>query len=87
MGRGSGRRIGAPPQPFGMTNVVKFRPSYRAAASVEPRAEPAIIVVLPVVRIERNPASPHDAMVDEHARATGRKRRRRAPVDRKRIPD
>ncbi len=39
--------------------------------------EPATIVILPVVRVERSPDTPADG-VESGPRGTGRKRRRRA---------
>jgi hypothetical protein len=39
--------------------------------------EPAMVVILPVIRVERLPDVPRDG-VESGARGTGRKRRRRA---------
>jgi hypothetical protein len=63
-----------------MGSLVRF-PDERRLARVESRTDavsgPAVILILPVIRVERvpeNPGSEPDA-----ASAAGRKRRRRAP--------
>lgn len=56
--------------------IIAFVAPYRPT-SVPQRDEPCQIIILPVVRIERAPDNPHDAMVDDFARRTGRRRRRK----------
>ncbi len=63
-----------------MGTVVEFSLARRGPRETpEPaRAGPAVIVILPVVRIEREGASP--AAVKKNLRNSTRKRRKRAPA-------
>lgn len=65
--------------------VVAFPPS-RRPEGLPQNAEPAPIIILPVVRIERNPDRPHDGFGDESTSGTGR-RRRRSRVDAEALKD
>jgi hypothetical protein len=60
-----------------MATVITF-PTERCARSVnvDRRGEPATIIILPVIRIERYE---EPALQPEPTTATGRKRRRRSP--------
>ena len=45
---------------------------------VDANSEPASVIILPVVRIERNPDEPSDGISGGSSDSPGRKRRRRA---------
>jgi hypothetical protein len=64
-----------------MGRVVEFPEGRRLIRSVEQirvQAEPAHIIILPVVRIERHPDEPSDGLEGRTGAASGRRRRRRA---------
>jgi hypothetical protein len=64
-----------------MGRVVEFPEGRRLMRSVEQvgaQAEPAHIIILPVVRIERHPDEPSDGLEGGTGAASGRRRRRRA---------
>jgi hypothetical protein len=45
---------------------------------VDANSEPASVIILPVVRIERHPDAPSDGVTGRDGGASGRKRRRRS---------
>jgi hypothetical protein len=64
-----------------MGRVVEFPEGRRLIRNVEQfgvPAEPAHIIILPVVRIERHPDEPSDGLEGRAGAASGRRRRRRA---------
>jgi hypothetical protein len=64
-----------------MGRVVEFPEGRRLMRGMEhsnAQSEPAHIIILPVVRIERHPDEPSDGLVGSHGAASGRRRRRRA---------
>ena len=64
-----------------MGRVVEFPEGRRLMRGVEQtgvQAEPAHIIILPVVRIERHPDEPSDGLEGGAGAASGRRRRRRA---------
>jgi len=64
-----------------MGRVVEFPEGRRLMRGLEQvgiQAEPAHIIILPVVRIERHPDEPSDGVERGAGAAPGRRRRRRA---------
>jgi len=64
-----------------MGRVVEFPEGRRPIRGVEQavaQSEPAHIIILPVVRIERHPDEPSDGLLGGNGAASGRRRRRRA---------
>ena len=64
-----------------MGRVVEFPEGRRLMRGVEQigaQAEPAHIIILPVVRIERHPDEPSDGFEGGAGTSSGRRRRRRA---------
>jgi hypothetical protein len=64
-----------------MGRVVEFPEGRRLMRGIEHaggQAEPAHIIILPVVRIERHPDEPSDGFEGGAGAASGRRRRRRA---------
>lgn len=64
-----------------MGRVVEFPEGRRLMKGVEQvgvQTEPAHIIILPVVRIERHPDKPSDGLEGGGSSASGRRRRRRA---------
>ena len=64
----------------GMGIIVQFPEGHRPASGgryVGATSEPASVIILPVVRIERNPDLPSDGL-DGGTAAPGRRRRRRS---------
>jgi hypothetical protein len=62
-----------------MGTVINFRPAARAArepGSMARTSEPAVIIILPVIRIERYAEAPNGSLEPE-AGSTARRRRRR----------
>jgi len=60
-----------------MGQVVEF-PQARRSQTLTPigeQSEPAHVIILPVVRIERHPDGPPDGLQDGHASARRRRRR------------
>ena len=65
----------------GMGIIVQFPEGHRPLAGgryIDANSEPASIIILPVVRIERNPDGPSDGLDDSSNAAPGRRRRRRS---------
>ena len=62
-----------------MGSVVEFPEGRRLIRGTEhaEQAEPAHIIILPVVRIERHPDEPSDGLVNGTGSTSGRRRRRR----------
>ncbi len=64
-----------------MGRVVEFpegRRLMRSGEHIGAQAEPAHIIILPVVRIERHPDEPSDGFEGGSSATSGRRRRRRA---------
>ena len=62
-----------------MGTVINFRPAGRAArdsGSLARASEPAVVIILPVIRIERYDEAPNGSLQPE-AGSTARRRRRR----------
>ena len=62
-----------------MGTVINFRPAGRAArepGSMARTSEPAVVIILPVIRIERYAEAPNGSLEPE-AGSTARRRRRR----------
>lgn len=60
--------------------VVQFPEGHRPLGGgryVDANSEPASVIILPVVRIERNPDQPSDGL-DSNSASPGRRRRRRS---------
>jgi len=60
--------------------IVQFPEGHRPLGGgryVDANSEPASVIILPVVRIERHPTEPSDGFTDRDGGASGRKRRRR----------
>ena len=60
--------------------VVQFPAGHRPASGgryIDANSEPASIIILPVVRIERGPDQPSDGLDGNSNTAPGRRRRRR----------
>jgi len=60
--------------------IVQFPEGHRPLAGgryIDANSEPASVIILPVVRIERNPDGPSDGLDDSSNTAPGRRRRRR----------
>jgi hypothetical protein len=61
--------------------IVQFPDGHRPLGGgryVDANSEPASVIILPVVRIERNPDRPLDGMDGGSSTAPGRRRRRRS---------
>ena len=50
----------------------------RGGKHIDGNTEPATVIILPVVRIERNPDQPSDGLDGGSSAAPGRRRRRRS---------
>jgi hypothetical protein len=64
-----------------MGQIVRFPEGQRLASAgryIDANSEPASIIILPVVRIERQPDKPSDGFEGGPSAAPGRRRRRRA---------
>jgi hypothetical protein len=64
-----------------MGTIVRFPEGQRPAGGgryVDANSEPASVIILPVVRIERNPDEPSDGLEGGTSAPPGRRRRRRA---------
>ena len=64
-----------------MGTIVRFPEGYRPASGgryVDANSEPADVIILPVVRIERKPENPPGDFEGGTGAAPGRRRRRRA---------
>ena len=64
-----------------MGTIVRFPEGQRPAGGgryVDASSEPASVIILPVVRIERNPDEPSDGLEGGTGAPSGRRRRRRA---------
>ena len=64
-----------------MGTIVRFPEGQRAASGgryVDAQSAPADVIILPVVRIERQPEKPFDDFEGGTGTAGGRRRRRRA---------
>jgi hypothetical protein len=64
-----------------MGRVVEFPEGRRLMRGADPfgtQAEPAHIIILPVVRIERHPDEPSDGLEGRNNSNSGRRRKRRA---------
>jgi hypothetical protein len=64
-----------------MGTIVRFPEGQRPIGGgryVDAQSEPANIIILPVVRIEREPDKPFDGLEGGNGAAPGRRRRRRA---------
>jgi hypothetical protein len=60
--------------------IVQFPEGHRPLGGgryIDASSEPASVIILPVVRIERNPDGPSDGLDDSTNAAPGRRRRRR----------
>ncbi|MBX9829492.1 MAG: hypothetical protein K2Y27_31450 [Xanthobacteraceae bacterium] len=59
--------------------IVQFPEGHRPLGGryVDANSEPASVIILPVVRIERHPDQPSDGFTGRDGAASGRKRRRR----------
>jgi hypothetical protein len=65
----------------GMGQIVQFPEGQRPAGGgryVSANSEPASVIILPVVRIERHPKRPSDDIAGGTGTPAGRRRRRRA---------
>ena len=65
----------------GMGIIVQFPEGHRPLSGgryIDANSEPASVIILPVVRIERNPDGPSDGFDDSSSTAPGRRRRRRS---------
>jgi len=65
----------------GMGIIVQFPDGHRPVSGgryVDANSEPASVIILPVVRIERNPDQPSDGLDGGSGAAPGRRRRRRS---------
>ena len=61
--------------------IVQFPDGHRPAHGgryVDANSEPASVIILPVLRIERNPDQPTDGLNDGSNASPGRRRRRRS---------
>jgi hypothetical protein len=61
--------------------IVQFPDGHRPLGGgryVDANSEPASVIILPVVRIERNPDEPSDGLDGGSNAASGRRRRRRS---------
>ncbi len=61
--------------------IVRFPEGQRPAGGgryVDANSEPASVIILPVVRIERHPEEPSDGLTGGTSATPGRRRRRRA---------
>jgi len=64
----------------GMGIIVQFPEGHRPLSGgryIDANSEPASVIILPVVRIERNLDGPSDGLDDSSSAASGRRRRRR----------
>jgi hypothetical protein len=64
-----------------MGTIVRFPEGQRPASGgryVDTNSEPASVIILPVVRIERHPEEPSDGLAGGAGATAGRRRRRRA---------
>jgi len=64
-----------------MGTIVRFPEGQRPAGAgryIGANAEPASVIILPVIRIERRPDKPSDGLHGGSSAAPGRRRRRRA---------
>jgi hypothetical protein len=64
-----------------MGTIVRFPEGQRPIGGgryVDANSEPANVIILPVVRIERHPDDPTDGLDDGSCGSSGRRRRRRA---------
>ena len=62
-----------------MGTVIEFPAGSRAATAPRlPEQDAGMVIILPVVRVEREPADPSGDVDSGAGAATGRKRRRRA---------
>jgi hypothetical protein len=60
--------------------IVQFPEGHRPVSGgryIDANSEPASVIILPVVRIERHPDRPSDGLSDGSNTAPGRRRRRR----------
>jgi hypothetical protein len=65
----------------GMGIIVQFPDGHRPLSGgryVDANSEPASVIILPVVRIERNPDQPSDGLDSGTGATPGRRRRRRS---------
>jgi hypothetical protein len=63
-----------------MGQIVQFPEGQRPAGGgryVDANSEPASVIILPVVRIERHPDQPSDGITGGNGATPGRRRRRR----------
>jgi hypothetical protein len=61
--------------------IVQFPAGHRPLGGgryVDANSEPASVIILPVVRIERNPDEPSDGLDGGSSATSGRRRRRRS---------
>jgi hypothetical protein len=61
--------------------IVQFPDGHRPLSGgryVDANSEPASVIILPVVRIERNPDQPSDGLDSSAGASPGRRRRRRS---------
>ena len=62
-----------------MGTIVRFPEGHRPAGRyIDANTEPASVIILPVVRIERDPDKPSDGFEGGNSATPGRRRRRRA---------
>ena len=64
-----------------MGTIVRFPEGQRPLGGgryVDANSEPASIIILPVIRIERQPDKPSGGLTDGTGASSGRRRRRRA---------
>ncbi len=64
-----------------MGTIVRFPEGQRPVGGgryIDANSEPASVIILPVVRIERNPDTPSDGLEGGTSATPGRRRRRRA---------
>jgi hypothetical protein len=63
-----------------MGTIVRFPEGQRPAGGryIDFNSEPASVIILPVVRIERQPDNPSDGFEGGSSASSGRRRRRRA---------
>ena len=60
--------------------IVQFPEGQRSLGGryIDANSEPASVIILPVVRIERHPDRPSDGLDGGNSNASGRRRRRRS---------